>query len=1649
MFKRFTLLLLAIALCSSTAWADISDNYSFSSSTGNSYTEITGGTLLVDGGYADDNQYEDNSIGFDFSYNGVNYSSFSVSVNGYIQLGDETENSWGPISDTDDAMIDVISPLGVDLKFFDDNANNELRYQTIGTSPDRVCVIQWKEVSEYDWSTPSNTVSFQVRLYEGSNDIEFHYGSFDINENDYCEVGLRGDDENDFFNREVTDGTNSWSSSNEGTNNDDECDLTSTTYPSSGLVYSFEPYDMELVDYNAYQIDIPVVQGKADAPVIALNIQTQYAGNAFEITELIFNTNGTTDLSDVTNAKIYYTNSNVFSTDNLIATIADPGSGDITVNPNMNLGAGDNYFWVAYDLDAASTLGNEIDAEVTSFTLGTTDYTPTTTAPTGSRVIATELAGKYTVGTGGDYETLNEAMNNLIALGATDDVEFEIISDIAETSSVDILPWNENGGDFSLTIGADANGPHMVTANSPDAGVINLVQVDDVIIDGQGNATDRNLTIKNTSDDFGIGILLYGEEDAVGCEDITIMNTNIIGNSNNIDDENVGIYFYSEHNDVTIDNNAIHTVFRGIDNDNGDADYNNLLTNLEITNNEIGSDRENEYITGGGIYIEYTEDALIDNNRVFNVMAPDDINDNAFGIGCFEDHDNLVVSNNVITGVYNRDYNGEGAFGIYLDIDDPALVVNNFISDILGENDRINDYENTAGIQVYSSMSDESKFYHNTVYMTGEQFNGDGDMSDESMVAAFCVGYSSSDDHDVRNNIFHCEVTGNSGSEIYGMYLDGDENVATCDYNNYYSSYKIAEVDGVEVNSLSDLQAETGDDDNSTNIETFFVSDTDLHLNNGSIFNDDLRVPAIADVDKDIDGEDRRDADVYMGADEIYFTLGIEDDLEDPTVPFCPGDYVEMTFVPTVSSFADGVARTFDNEADAYEYTWYKDGDEITGNYSTSNTVMGNMLVLGDYTEEDAASYYVTASRGEADVTSNTADLTIEFPIGITGEPQDVLACRDNMTIDFNVSATGTILGYQWQKQEAGSWEDMTVPSATTSRLTVDITDPDLEAETTHYYRVIVSGPGNCGPSDVYSVESELWFADPITNAVTIYSFDPRNVCFGDRIEMTADAEGTIFGYQWQKQEAGAWVDIDPRENPTADDETFVIERSILPHTGLYRALILGSMDCDEPYVPTTEVDIKVWPLFSVSSQPMGEVVCAGDEVMLDIVADGIVHEYHWYKDGEPMDAKENPSVLTPILDLGNAEPETSGLYTCIMEIEDCRGISDFESDGAVVYVLRETEITEQPKSTTANIGDDVSFRVKAHVEGSPPGYEVDVQWYRGTMELTNNERFEGTKSSILTIRDVKQSDYADNYYVIVRGLCGEAQSDMVELGEGPGIDITTQPQDIETCAGESVTFTVEATPTGSGNNLDYQWMKDGVDLVNGGDVAGADTDMLVLSNVTPAEEGDYSCEITVTPGNTTAISDAAALAVHTAPEITTQPQDVSVDAGKDFSLNIEADGYGTLTYQWYQDGTEVTGATSATLTITGAQAANSGTYTCMVTNECGSIESDAAVVTVTKSNETGVDEVVTGGFQLMSNTPNPFNDVTTIKFAVPYASHVTITLTDANGREVGTIFDTEANTGINEVDLNARDYNLSSGVYFVTMHSGGYTMTKQIVLVK
>ena len=87
------------------------------------------------------------------------------------------------------------------------------------------------------------------------------------------------------------------------------------------------------------------------------------------------------------------------------------------------------------------------------------------------------------------------------------------------------------------------------------------------------------------------------------------------------------------------------------------------------------------------------------------------------------------------------------------------------------------------------------------------------------------------------------------------------------------------------------------------------------------------------------------------------------------------------------------------------------------------------------------------------------------------------------------------------------------------------------------------------------------------------------------------------------------------------------------------------------------------------------------------------------------------------------------------------------------------------------------------------------------------------------------------------------------------------------------------------------------------------------------------------------------------------------------------------------------------------------------------------------------------GSFQLNQNCPNPFNPSTTIQYALPHRSHITLTVFNTLGQQVSQLVNSDIEAGYHEIQFNAT--NRTSGVCFYRIQAGGYVQTRSLCLIR
>lgn len=96
--------------------------------------------------------------------------------------------------------------------------------------------------------------------------------------------------------------------------------------------------------------------------------------------------------------------------------------------------------------------------------------------------------------------------------------------------------------------------------------------------------------------------------------------------------------------------------------------------------------------------------------------------------------------------------------------------------------------------------------------------------------------------------------------------------------------------------------------------------------------------------------------------------------------------------------------------------------------------------------------------------------------------------------------------------------------------------------------------------------------------------------------------------------------------------------------------------------------------------------------------------------------------------------------------------------------------------------------------------------------------------------------------------------------------------------------------------------------------------------------------------------------------------------------------------------------------------------------------------------------DMLPAAFALEANYPNPFNPTTTIRYALPEAARIRLSVYDLSGRLVRTLVNAAENPGFKQVIWDGRNESgdaLSSGVYLYRLESGEFVQTRKMLLLK
>ncbi|OSZ80932.1 hypothetical protein CAP36_06745 [Chitinophagaceae bacterium IBVUCB2] len=352
--------------------------------------------------------------------------------------------------------------------------------------------------------------------------------------------------------------------------------------------------------------------------------------------------------------------------------------------------------------------------------------------------------------------------------------------------------------------------------------------------------------------------------------------------------------------------------------------------------------------------------------------------------------------------------------------------------------------------------------------------------------------------------------------------------------------------------------------------------------------------------------------------------------------------------------------------------------------------------------------------------------------------------------------------------------------------------------------------------------------------------------------------------------------------------------------TGGNYSVVVTSGSCS---VTRTVVLTEV-PVPSAAINPASSTTfCAGGSVVLNGSPSGS-YTYQWYNNASPISGATNPTYTAT----------TSGNYTVKVSAGTCESTST------------STTVTVNPTPiATATAGGATSFCTGGSVTlNATTGSGYTYEWYNGASIIggATNSTYTATASGNYTVR------------VTANGCQATSAAIVVSVVATPTANIT--PGGATTfCAGGTVVLNANA-----GGSYSYQWYN------NASPISGA-------TNPTYSATASGNYTVKVFAGNCEATSTPVVVTVNPVPQAT-----VSVNGATTFcsggSVVLNAGTGSGYTYQWYNGGTLIGGATNASYT-----ALTSGSYSVRVTANGCEATSSATIITV---NPTPVAAITAGG---------------------------------------------------------------------------------------
>jgi hypothetical protein len=502
----------------------------------------------------------------------------------------------------------------------------------------------------------------------------------------------------------------------------------------------------------------------------------------------------------------------------------------------------------------------------------------------------------------------------------------------------------------------------------------------------------------------------------------------------------------------------------------------------------------------------------------------------------------------------------------------------------------------------------------------------------------------------------------------------------------------------------------------------------------------------------------------------------------------------------------------------------------------------------------DGSGYFtMTAQLGNEYLFDSIYVNVYELPPAVVNPTGEILVCQSS-TVYLNVN-TASNYSYQWY------FNDSVIPGST---------QPTILPTEVGAYKVLVTN--NTTTCQQMSLPTTFYLTAPIFPSGTV-----STACNPNGVTLTAPVSPSNT-YQWKKNGTNI---------SGATNSTYVATTP-----GNYQVTV-NSGACVSTS-PVTNVTSTGTTVVSQISPTGTQNICDGQTLTLNATT-GTGYTYQWNKDGVAIVGANATSYLVSI----------PGVYTCTVSSNGCSLTSNATTVNAGSPVTPSVAISSNV--TTVCSGTAVIFTATPTNGGTAPMY----QWKKNDVSINGATSATYSLSAPVNNDVITVVMISNNACQSTNTSTSNAVTLVVNNTVTPTVSITAGSNNV--CSGTSVQFT--SSITNGGTTPAYQWKKNGVNIT-GATAATYSSDALVNGDViTLSLTSNAACAST-----TTVSSNSVTMVINAAvtPSVSIAANNTTVCSGTAVSFTATPTNGGTTpTYQWKKNGVNITGATSATYSLT------------------------------------------------------------------------------------------------------------------------------------